>query len=69
MGKPNSGLIREMRASGFVTIEEAARRVRRSKWTMYYWARHMLSVGNVKRSGKSWFVMLSAVKLLAGGRP
>jgi len=69
MGKLNNELLREMRANGFVTVEEAARRVKRSKWTMYYWAKHVLSAGNVKRSGKAWFLRLSAVKLLSGGRP
>ena len=69
MGKPNSGLIREMRSAGFVTIKEAARRVRRSQWTVYYWAKKMLDPKEVKRSGRSWFVQVSAMKMLAGGRP
>ena len=68
MGKPNSGLIREMRAAGFVTIKEAARRVRRSQWTVYYWAKHIMHEENVRRSGKSWFVLAASVKMIAGGR-
>ena len=68
MGKVNKELISEMRAKGFVTIAEAARIVRRSKWTVYYWAEHILGLPNVRRLGKSWFVCKVAVQMFAHGR-
>ena len=68
MGKPNRELIAEMHSEGFITIAEAARIVRRSKWTVYYWVQHQIRWTEVTRRGSSWFVRRVAVKMFAHGR-